>query len=152
MNINNKNNIYKNFLTIFIFIIILIAIFLIVELCIKYRAKKEPVYYDVLTPLVDDGKNMKYCLNGCVRGMCNKNIKNKNKNKKSCKYNFQCSYCQDKPTRMFYARFNKEKKVVPIYDKSKKLNNKQKSILNKRIDENNSYVKLLNKKIDILNE
>lgn len=148
MNINNKIYIYKNFLTIFIFVIILIAIFLIIELCIKYRAKKEHVYYDVLTPLVDDGKNMKYCLNGCIRGMCNKNIKNK----KGCKYNFQCSYCQDKPTRTFYTRFNKEKKIVPIYDKSKKLNSKQKSILNQKIDENNIYVKLLNKKIDTLNK
>ena len=143
-----KNNIYKNMSNIFIFIIILITIFLIIELCIKYHAKKEPVYYDVLTPLVDDGKNMKYCLNGCVRGMCNKDIDNKG----GCKYNFQCSYCQDRPTHMFYARFNKEKSVVPIYDRSKELNNKQKSKLNRRIDENNSYVKLLNTKIDILNQ
>lgn len=144
----NSNNIYNFLLTIFIFIIILITIFLIVDLCIKYRRKKEGISYNVLTPLVDDGKNMKYCLNGCVRGMCNKNIDNKG----GCKYNFQCSYCQDKPTHMFYARFNKEKKVVPIYDRSKELNNKQKKKLNERIDENNSYVKLLNKKINTLNK
>jgi hypothetical protein len=104
--------------------------------------------YDVLLPIKGDGENMNYCLNGCTRGSC---VKNNSPN--SCKYDFQCNYCQDKKTNMFYVDFNNniEKEIIPIYEEEN-LNLTQKDMLNESIENNNEYIKELNDRIKNLNQ
>jgi hypothetical protein len=102
--------------------------------------------YEVLTPIKGYGINMNYCLNGCIRGTCKKsNLQN------SCKYDFQCNYCQDRKTNMFYVDFNNEKEIVPLYEEESKLTKNQKDLLNDSIDKNNKYINELNKRIKIMN-
>ena len=103
---------------------------------------------DVLTPIKGNAKNMNYCLPGCVRGSCNI----KNKYKKSCKYDFQCSYCQDKNTNMFYVNYDDaiKKEILPIYEEEN-LNYDQTRVLNKEIIKNNKYIDKINDEIEIMN-
>jgi hypothetical protein len=96
----------------------------------------------------DSSKDMNYCLDGCVRGAC----KLSSNNPKSCKYDFQCEYCQDKDTNMFYVDFNQEREILPLYEEQKNLNYSQDQLLNDQIEENNEYIKKLNKQIRIDND
>lgn len=145
MNKKNRTNIL---LTILIFILIIIGLYTIVILFSKFGYKSDGnKEYKVLPSIKDDGKNMNLCLPGCVRGACNKSNKSN-----SCKYDFQCDYCQDKDTNMFYVNFEteKDKEIVPLYEEEK-LNNNQSELLNKSINKNNVYITELNKKIKIMN-
>ena len=99
-----------------------------------------------MLPLKDNAKNMNLCLPGCVRGTCTQ----PNKNKNFCNYDFQCQYCQDKKTNMFYVNFDNEKEIVPIYEE-KSLNYKETELLNNLIKKDNDYIHLLNKQIKIFN-
>jgi hypothetical protein len=103
-------------------------------------------YTVINNPLKDKSKDMNYCLPGCVRGSCKPNNQ-----KNSCKYGFQCQYCQDLKTNMFYVDFNDEREIIPLYEEDKKLNYRQKNRLNESIEKNNKYIELLNKKIMLMN-
>jgi hypothetical protein len=138
--------------TIGLIILLLIMIILIILLLSKYsnldilESEENNVYY-VQTPAHADGKNMNYCLSGCVRGTCKKS-----NNKNSCKYDFQCQYCQDNKTNMFYVNFDDERRIVPLYEEEEGvLNNSQENLLNDSIKENNIYIGQLNNKIKIMN-
>jgi hypothetical protein len=139
--------------SILVIIIIIIIIVLIISLLSKYSniddIDDEMHSYNVNTPAKANGKNMNYCLPGCVRGTCKENNNNNN-----CKYDFQCQYCQDKDTNMFYVNFDNERTIVPLYEEERddKLNNKQESELNESIKKNNIYINQLNHKIDMLNK
>jgi len=95
----DNDNVIFAFLTI---IIIIVIIYFIILLLSKYSninvVDSEMHSYYVDTIIKDDGKNMNYCLPGCIRGICNKNKINN-----SCKHDYQCQYCQDKVTNMFYV-------------------------------------------------
>ena len=54
---------------------------------------------------VGSGKNMKICPKGCTRGVCdlNKYCKDHHGPKpKCCAFDFQCNYCKDPKTGLFY--------------------------------------------------
>ena len=148
MNINNKkiNNIL---FTCIIFIIIILVLFVIIYLFniynIEKNKKKGILEYNVLLPIKDNASNMNLCLPGCVRGACKQSNTNNN-----CKYDFQCQYCKDDKTNMFYVNFDKEREIVPVYEE-KSLNNKETQLLNNSIKENNTYINSLNKKIHLFN-
>lgn len=147
---NTKKNRNSILLTVLIFLFTIIGIALIVTLFSKfsyvnkYKGIKE---YQVLMPIKDDARNMNLCPKGCIRGVCNKS-----NNDNSCKYDFQCDYCQDKKTNMFYVNFEteKEREIIPVYEE-KSLNYNQTELLNKEINKNNTYINALNKKIKIMN-
>lgn len=136
--------------------IIILLIIIIFVLCIigsysKYtninKNDSEMVEYDVLTSLKGKSKDMNLCLPGCMRGACNKSKNLLN----NCKYDFQCQYCTDKKTKMFYVDFNNEREILPLYEEEKKLTYSQRELLNKSIEKNNKYINLLNHKIELLN-
>jgi hypothetical protein len=126
-------------LFIIIFVISFIAIFTKIS-------NNNIIEYEVLLPYKGNGKGMNYCLSGCNRGVC----KNTN-NKDNCKYDFQCQYCQDKVTNMFYVDSNNQKEILPLYEEEEKLNNSEKDVLNELILKNNKYIHELNNKIRLLN-
>jgi len=134
-------------------LIILVLIVILVIICIAIFAKftnnnSDILSYKVLMPIKGDAsKDMNYCLNGCVRGRC----KIPSNKPNTCKYDFQCEYCQDKDTNMFYVDFNKEREILPLYEEQKNLNYSQDQLLNHEIEENNEYIKKLNKQIKIDN-
>lgn len=134
-----------------IIIIIFVTLFVILFIALFAKIIGETNYgfhqYQVLNlPLKDKSQDMNYCLPGCIRGSCNPS-----NSKNSCKYGFQCQYCQDRKTNMFYVDFNDEREIVPLYEEENKLNYKQKNRLNQSIEKNNEYIKLLNDKIKIMN-
>lgn len=129
-------------------LIILLLIVILVIICIAIFARltnnHDVKSYQVLMPIRREASNnMNYCLKGCVRGSC----KLPSNNPDTCKYDFQCNYCQDPITNMFYVDFNQERKIVPPYKEQKKLTISQDKLLNKEIEENNEYIKKLNKQI-----
>ena len=144
----NKNNAIFSVLVVIIIIVIIISIMLLLS---KFSSDNndnndEMLSYYVQTPIKDDGENMNYCLEGCIRGTCKKsNLKN------SCKNDFQCQYCQDKKTNMFYVNFDNEREIVPLYEEDNKLNEEEKLLLNESIKKNNIYIDQLNHRIEILN-
>ena len=102
--------------------------------------------YTILTPIKDRTPYMNNCLKGCVRGTCKKvNLPN------SCKYDFQCQYCNDLKTDMFYVNYDNEREIIPVYEEEHKLTIKQKDKLNESIKNNNIYIKELNNKIKMMN-
>ena len=137
-------------LTIILFILIIIVIFIIVIIFAKVHAIYNPykgiLAYNIEMPIKDDGKGMNLCLPGCVRGVCN----TKSSSKNSCKYDFQCSRCQDPSTNMFYVNFNNEKDIVPIYEEEA-LTYTETTLLNKAIHKNNEYINQLNNRIELIN-
>ena len=143
----NKDNIM---FTILVTIIIIILVTLILLLLYKYSyiidKEKGMKSYNVEMPAKDEGKNMIHCLKGCVRGTCKNNGLDG-----SCKYDFQCQYCQDMKTNMFYVNFDNERKIVPLYEEEDKLNYNQQLKLNDSINKNNNYISELNKKIILFN-
>ena len=146
MNIKKNNNLTSTVIILFL-VVILIIIF--IGLFAKFsNIFPNPVMkeYDVQLPIKDDGKNMNICPEGCNRGMCNRTNSDN-----SCKFDFQCQYCQDSKTNMFYANFDKEREIVPLYEEEELLTPKQENSLNKEISENNDYIHKLNNKIRMLN-
>lgn len=144
--------IYNFLIVIIILILVILFVVFFVELISKYMGINNGMKeYSVLLPIKDNGKNMNYCLNGCVRGMCNKSSDN---SKDNCKYDFQCQYCQDKNTNMFYVDFNNnyERDILPVYEEDEKLNKSQTELLNDSIQRNNKYIDELNNKIKMVNQ
>ena len=134
----------KNINTLLILILIVILVIICIAIFAKITNNHDIKSYKVLMPIKENSsKDMNYCLNGCVRGRCT-NPSNKSN---SCKYDFQCQYCQDKDTNMFYVEFNQEREIVPLYEEQKHLNHNEDNLLNNQIEENNEYIKKLNKQI-----
>lgn len=134
-----------------IFVILFIYIFA------KIIVENDMKSYDVLLPIKGNGENMNNCLPNCIRGVCKKNNLNiynqeQEEDSNSCKFDFQCQYCQDKKTNMFYVDFNSEheKEILPLYEEED-LNLVQQNELNKQIEQNNEYINELNKRIKNMN-
>jgi hypothetical protein len=148
----NKNNTGYTY-TIIILVLLVFFIIFIIEVYSKFSkpdiADQEMGMYDVQESVHGNGKNMNQCLQGCVRGVCNRNKNGNNNN--SCKYDFQCQYCNDKNTNQFYVDFNDERRIIPLYEEQNKLTNEQDNALNKSIYKNNQYINMLNHKIEIMN-
>lgn len=145
MNQKNTGTVYSIFILIGIILFVIIFIGLIVKFSTIF--KEEPTQYQVMMPLKGNAKNMNPCLPGCVRGTCNTSAGLSN----NCKYDFQCQYCQDKKSDMFYVNFDNEREILPIYEEEEKLNLSQTQLLNTKIDKNNKYIDLLNTKIMMMN-
>jgi hypothetical protein len=126
---------------IIIFAIIFIYLF---ALLTKNLIKEEINEYQVID-FKDNGDEMNYCLPGCIRGACKKTNDNN-----SCKFDFQCEYCQDNKTNMFYVDNTNDIEILPLYQEES-LNIDQQNKLNDLIDDNNKYILDLNKKIKIIN-
>jgi hypothetical protein len=145
----NKNNIIFSFA---ILIFLLSCVSVIIYLLKKYgyndeiKGLKEYKVLDdnIKLPLKGNGKNMNSCLPGCIRGMCGK------KGGNNCKYDFQCQYCQDVKTNMFYVNFDNEREIVPLYEEEKKLTIPQENLLNDEIKKNNEYIHKLNDRIKLI--
>lgn len=149
---NNKKNNHTLF-SILILLGVILIILLLSVLYVKYgnirKIESEDMHeYQVLTPLKANGENMNLCPKGCIRGDCNETISKKPGN---CKYDFQCQYCQDQVTNMFYVEFNKEREILPLYEEEKHMNFAQQSLLNKSIESNNDYIRQLNNKLKKIN-
>lgn len=143
----NKNNTVFSILIVIIIIVIIIFMMLFLsKFSYNDNDYNEMLSYYVQTPIKDDGENMNYCLEGCIRGTCKKSNSNN-----SCKNDFQCQYCQDKKTNMFYVNFDNEREIVPLYEEEDKLGDKEKLLLNESIKKNNIYIDQLNHRIEILN-
>jgi hypothetical protein len=142
---NNKNGInYFYALLLFIGLIILILIFIKIYYTFNVVDDSGMKSYNILTPIHGDGKNMNLCPKGCIRGACNKKMG-------GCNYDFQCQYCNDQKTNMFFVDMNDERQIIPLYEEEEKLNSNQKNRLNESISKNNEYIEILNKKIMMMN-
>ena len=142
---NSKNNILYNLL---IFIGIIVIIIIIVQIYFKFTnnsdSESKMKEYDVQLPIEGNAKNMNICPQGCVRGACNKKVG-------GCSYDFQCQYCRDDKTNMFFVDMNDERRIQALLEEEEKLNSTQKNRLNEDIEKNNKYIELLNKKIVMMN-
>lgn len=92
-------------LTILLFFIGLITI---IKISVHNYEKKNNIY-DILEETQKGNKpnqNMLRCPNGCVRGRCDVG-------KNGCKYDYQCTFCKDTLTKLFYTDQNNilEKKM-----------------------------------------
>ena len=144
---NNSSNLIYTFLILFFIILLIIIIIGIISKFSKIDDIESEMHeYTILTPFKHENTNMNNCLEGCVRGACKK-INSKN----SCKYDFQCQYCNDLKTNMFYVNYDDEREIVPVYEEEHKLTSKQKNRLNESITNNNIYIKELNAKIKMMN-
>ena len=142
----NSHLLFTIFSIIFLFIIIIVIIKILSKN--NFNVSEENIKsYDVILTEGQYSKNMNYCLPGCIRGTCNQS----NDEKNSCKYDFQCSYCQDENTNMFYVNNNPARNIQPIYEEEHNLNYNEIEILNNSIDKNNEYIDQLNEKIEIIN-
>lgn len=148
-----NNNMYSLFILVIIIIIIIIIILLLNKfghINNETNNNNGLSSYYIDTPIKGNATNMNDCLPGCIRGRCNKNINN------SCKYDYECHYCRDKNTNMFYVNldynhYKNENNIMNTYQKHNKLNYEEEITLNKNIKENNNYIKTLNDKIKKLN-
>jgi hypothetical protein len=105
--------------------------------------------YDIVLPYNTNGLNAVKCPPGCVRGRCDLNSSPKYN---SCKYDFQCNYCNNKPTNTMYVNLNNNRKIEPLYKESNNLSNKQKKTLNNEINDYNDYIKKLNETVLLVNK
>lgn len=142
---NGKNNILYNLL---ILIGIIVIIIIIVEIYFKFTNQNDSESnmkeYEVVMPIEGNAKNMNICPQGCVRGACAKKIG-------GCSYDFQCQYCRDNKTNMFFVDMNDERGIQSLLEEEEKLNSNQKNRLNDEISKNNKYIEILNKKIMMMN-
>lgn len=142
---NTKNMIVGIVILILIAIILYILFDLIKEKLKEYETIKE---YEIKMPRKGDGKNFLYCPQGCDRGVCKDKKQGDQRIKGHCQFDFECQYCEDRNTHMFYVggNFENERDILPTYSQPKiQLSDFEK--LNKHIDENNLYVQQLNEKI-----
>lgn len=137
-------NSIKYFIFIFLVLIIILLTYLIINktnLIVNYKGKKE---YNFTYPKSFIAENIDQCPAGCIRGVCNVNDKVGN-----CLNDYQCSYCADEETNMFYVDFENRGEILHEYNKSTD-NNKTKT-LNEKIKENNEYIYDLNNHIKDIN-
>ena len=129
------------------FLVIIILIIIVIILCyfgyyvMTKIVDKESGEYTIILPHNGPANNMNDCLRGCQRGGClNKSDKS---GEKHCKFDFQCQYCRDKDTNMFYTNgnYDNESNIVPEYEDAEQ--NEIES-LNKMIKKNNLYIKDMN--------
>ncbi len=144
-NKNSRNNMLYNLL---IFIGIIVIIIILVQAYFKFTnpsdLESKMKEYHVLMPIKGDAKNMNNCPKGCIRGACNKKIG-------GCSYDFQCQYCRDNKTNMFFVDMNDERRIQSLLEEEEKLTSTQKNTLNEEISKNNQYIEILNKKIMMMN-
>jgi hypothetical protein len=152
-----NNLLYSLIALFFIIILITILCFVIYKFSPINNIDSEMHEYNVLLknnnvslknnnvslPLTGNGNNMNWCPSGCVRGTCTKG--------KECVYDFQCQYCEDKKTKMFYVNFDQERNILPLLEEQKRLSEPQKDDLNMTIQDNNNYIKKLNIEIRKMN-
>jgi glutaredoxin len=128
-------------------LVIIILIIIVMVLCyfgyyvMTKIVDKESGEYTIILPHNGPANNMNDCLRGCQRGGClNKSDKS---GEKHCKFDFQCQYCRDKDTNMFYTNgnYDNESNIVPEYEDAEQ--NEIES-LNKMIKKNNLYIKDMN--------
>jgi hypothetical protein len=146
---SSKNNIIlSTFVLLFFLALISILIYFLKKYANNDRISGMKEYKiadsDVKLPLKGNGKNMNTCLPGCIRGVCS------GKGGNNCKYDFQCQYCQDVKTNMFYVNFDNEREIVPLYQEEKNLTLPQKNLLNNEIKKNNEYIHKLNERIKLI--
>ena len=138
------NNLLYSFIALFLIIILItILSFIIYKFSPINHIDSEMHEYEVSLPLTGNGNNMNLCPSGCVRGTCVKG--------KKCTYDFQCQYCYDQKTKMFYANFDQARNILPVLQEEKRLSVLQKDDLNIMIDDNNKYIKKLNTQIRKIN-
>lgn len=97
-------------------------------------------------------KNIKKCPHGCVRGRCDYNKYCKDHfppYPKCCAFDFQCNYCKDVDTGMYYIQPGYDDNIE--YKYNKKMNQDQTDLFNDQIRENNKYIRRINKKINKIN-
>ena len=144
-NKNSRNNMLYNLL---VFIGIILIIIILVQSYFKFTnprdSESKMKEYDIHLPIEGDAKNMNNCPQGCIRGACNKKIG-------GCNYDFQCQYCRDDKTNMFFVDMNDERRIQALLEEEEKLNSTQKNRLNEDIEKNNKYIEILNKKIMMMN-
>lgn len=129
------------------FLVIIILIIIVIVLCyfgyyvMTKIVDKESGEYTIILPHNGPANNMNDCLRGCQRGVCLD--KSRKSGEKHCKFDFQCQYCRDKDTNMFYTNgnYDNESNIVPEYEDAEQ--NEIES-LNKMIKKNNLYIKDMN--------
>ena len=137
---NNYKTNYVRTLIIMLFLIILLCIFFYFGRLFFDNNNNNKVY-DIHLPIKGNGLNKNLCPTGCIRGSCD--VKNK---KSKCHYNYECNYCQDPKTNMFYVNYTNEETIIPLV-KQKGYNDE----LNNIIRKNNIYINELDERIKILN-
>ena len=134
----------KYLLFIFLVLIIILLSYFIINktnMIVNYKGTKE---YNFLYPKSFIAENIDQCPPGCTRGVCDKkDIKG------YCVNDYQCSYCADEETNMFYVDFQDRGEILHKYNKNS--SNKNTKSLNDRIMENNIYISDLNVHIKDIN-
>jgi cell division protein FtsL len=101
---NNKTIMYHLFLFMIILLVLIIFFLFIAKFINMYSSDNttETKEYQILPPQNGNIDNMNNCMEGCHRGKCT-GEKDMNKNSNSCKSDYQCQYCKDPKTNMFYV-------------------------------------------------
>jgi len=132
------------FITLLIILFIMVLIFFLIY---EFYPRQTNKSYEFQLPIKGDGANKNICPKGCIRGVCEK------KNGSKCKHDYNCNYCRDETTNMFYVNssLQNEDKILPEYEESKKITKSSRDILNEKILANNLYIDNLNNKIKEIN-
>ena len=97
-------------------------------------------------------KHMKKCPNGCIRGRCDYNKYCRDHfppYPKCCAFDFQCNYCKDVDTGLYYIQPGYDDNIENKYNKQ--MNESQTEIMNRDIKNNNQYINRINRKIKNIN-
>ncbi len=146
-----KNNLISNIAVFVVVILILCFIGNYIMKVVKEKEDAELKKYTITMPVKGNGQNMNNCPRGCVRGVCKHKNNNNNKLSHMCTFDYQCQYCNDRKTNMFYVSgdYENEKEIVPKYaehQQPSELDN-----LNNSIKNNNVYINELNSAIKKMN-
>ena len=151
-NNTQKNNLFSNIAIFVILILLLCFIGNYIMKVVKEKEEAELKKYSIQMPVKGNGKNMNNCPIGCVRGACKHHNNNNNKLSHMCTFDYQCQYCNDRKTNMFYVSgdYEYDKEINPKYAEHQKpteLDN-----LNNSIKNNNQYINELNTSIKKMND
>ena len=150
-NNSQQNNLFANIAMFVILILLLCFIGNYIMKVVKEKEDAELKKYSIKMPVKGNGQNMNNCPLGCIRGACN-HKNNNNKLSHMCTFDYQCQYCNDRKTNMFYVSgdYEYDKEINPKYaehQKPSELDN-----LNNSIKNNNIYINELNTSIKKMNE
>ena len=150
-NNTQKNNLFANIAIFIIIILLLCFIGNYIMKVVKEKEEAELKKYSIKMPVKGNVQNMNNCPVGCVRGACN-HKNNNNKLSHMCTFDYQCQYCNDNKTNMFYVSgdYEYDKEINPKYAENQKpteLDN-----LNNSIKNNNKYIDELNISIKKMND